>query len=108
MKIWVSNKHETLRVIAIKNRLSVEELVLLNPHIENPDLDITGKTVYLPSANETNNEIQSRADSISSIPTCPIAPTETLNNWIPLTPISQMAQQEYDAKISAKEPEAQE
>lgn len=99
MKIWVSNKHETLRAIAIKNRLSVEELVLLNPHIENPDLDITGKSVYLPSATEANNEIQSRASSIGSIPTCPVAPTETLNNWIPLTPISQMAQQEYDVLI---------
>ncbi len=99
MKIWVSNKHETLRAIAIKNRLSVEELFVLNPHIENPDLDITGKSVYLPSATETNNEIQSRADSIGSIPTCSVAPTETLNNWIPLTPISQMAEQEYDVLI---------
>ena len=99
MKIWVSNKHETLRAIAIKNRLSVEELFVLNPHIENPDLDITGKTVYLPSAAETNNAIHSRVDSIGSIPTCSVGPSATLNNWIPLTPISKMAEQEYDVLI---------
>ncbi|KRE64486.1 GMC oxidoreductase [Paenibacillus sp. Soil750] len=99
MRIWVSNNRETLSAIAIKNRLPVEELVLLNPHIVHPDLDITGKSVYLPSETEMSNEIHSRADSKGSIPTCAVAPPEMLNNWIPLTPLSQMAEQEYDVLI---------
>ena len=40
------------------------------------------------------------SDSKGSIPTtCSVAPSETLNNWIPLTPLSQMAEQEYDVLI---------
>lgn len=93
MKIWVCNKQETLRAIAFKNHLSIEELVLLNPHIAHPDLDITGKSVYLPT------ETEPRAAAAGPIPTCPIAPAETLNNWIPLTPLSEMAEQEYDVLI---------
>lgn len=67
--------------------------MVLNPHIPHPDLDITGVSVYLPS------ETASRASTVGSLPTCPVEPAETLNNWIPLTPLSEMAQQEYDVLI---------
>jgi choline dehydrogenase-like flavoprotein len=35
----------------------------------------------------------------SPLPTCPIVPTKILNNWIPLTPLEQMAREEYDVLI---------
>lgn len=34
-----------------------------------------------------------------TLPTCPVMPVEPLNNWIPLTPIEQMAGEEYDVLI---------
>ncbi|MFC5649781.1 GMC oxidoreductase [Paenibacillus solisilvae] len=98
MKIWVSNEHETPRIIAGINRVSIENLMLLNPHIEHPDQDITGKPVYLPAV-ELDIGTQSRPEPNDAIPTCPAAPVQPLNNWIPLTPLEQMAEQEYDVLI---------
>nr|WP_223192547.1 GMC family oxidoreductase [Paenibacillus sedimenti] len=99
MKIWVSGEHETLRTIANKNHVSIEDLILLNPHVEHPDQDITGIPVYLPSNTESSNGIHSRAAPTGALPTCPVVPGPTLNNWIPLTPLDQMAQREYDVLI---------
>ncbi|MFC5471336.1 GMC oxidoreductase [Cohnella suwonensis] len=103
MKVWVSNRHETLRTIANNNRVAIDELILHNPHIDHPDEDIFGKPVYLPPATETNRiwglQWSAPPPPDGPIPTCQAAPTEPLNNWIPLTPLDQMAQQEYDVLI---------
>lgn len=80
----------------MKNAIPLEELIELNPYIAHPDLDITGISVYLPSETASRN---SMVGSVTSLPTCSVEPTETLNNWIPLTPLSEMAQQEYDVLI---------
>lgn len=134
MKIRVSNGHETLRTIANSNRLSIEDLIALNPHIAHPDQNIPDKLVYLPEATDTGarsdsstwpggampesavpggaiptgtapwggtpaGTMASGAMHAGDLPTCPIAPTKTLNNWIPLTPLPKMAEEEYDVLI---------
>ncbi|WP_372660777.1 GMC oxidoreductase [Cohnella sp.] len=109
MKIWIPNQQETLRIIASKTRISIEELIMLNPHIGHPDQDITGKSVYLQSITESSKRInwfpspngqQSNGQQPNGpLPTCQAAPIEPLNNWIPLTPLEQMAEQEYDVLI---------
>lgn len=99
LKIWISNERDTLRTIADKNRVSIEDLFMLNPHIAHPDHVITGQPVYLPSTAEPDMSISPSAMAGSPLPTCQVVPTEPLNNWIPLTPLEQMAQEEYDVLI---------
>ncbi|WP_223830082.1 GMC oxidoreductase [Paenibacillus arenilitoris] len=105
MKIWVSNEHDTLRTIAQKIGVSVDVLIKFNPHIAYPDLAAAGRTVYLPSApalapaDTGKFAVPSGELQEGSIPTCPLPPVRPLNNWIPLTPIEQMAEEEYDVLI---------
>lgn len=109
LKIWVPSDQETLRIIASKTGFSLEQLILLNPHIGHPDQDITGKLVYLQRITESSKRINwfpslnsqqpNCSEPNSPLPTCPVIPTEPLNNWIPLTPLEQMAEQEYDVLI---------
>jgi hypothetical protein len=54
MKVWVAHEKDTLRTIADKNHLQLEELIALNSCIESPDQNIAGKPVYLPSLTEIN------------------------------------------------------
>jgi choline dehydrogenase-like flavoprotein len=77
----------------------MEDLFMLNPHIPHPDHVITGQPVYLPSIAEPDMSISSSGMSGSPLPTCTAAPVPPLNNWIPLTPLEQMAQEEYDVLI---------
>ncbi|KRE46423.1 2-keto-gluconate dehydrogenase [Paenibacillus sp. Soil522] len=99
LRIWISNGHDTLRTIANKHQFSIEELFMFNQHIAHPDQVITGQPVYLPSVVEPDLRIDPGAMSGSPLPTCPTVPTEPLNNWIPLTPLEEMAQNEYDVLI---------
>ena len=99
LRIWVSSINETLRTIANLNRIPVEDLIALNPDVGHPDQDIAGRPVYLPSKADSNGESGPRVESESGLPTCPVVPSQTLNNWIPLTPLEQMAEQEYDVLI---------
>ncbi|OXM83837.1 GMC oxidoreductase [Paenibacillus rigui] len=99
MKIWVSNKNETLRRIAELNGFAVEELIALNPGIDHADQIITGRTVYLPVNPDADRDSGASYSTTGGLPMCPSGPKEMLNHWIPLTPLEQMAQQEYDVLI---------
>lgn len=123
MKIWISGNKETLRSIAGKNHISIEDLLSLNPHVGHPDQALAGQPVKLPFPLPAGGEIEPRADSAGALPmsgaspmsgalpmggalpmagalpVCQAAPGPTLNNWIPLTPLEQMAQREYDVLI---------
>ena len=102
LRIWVADENETLRSIAINNRVSTQDLVSLNPHIEHPDQVIAGKQVVLPFTAESDrpfNPFNPFMKSNNSIPFCPIGPNPILNNWIPLTPLEQMSSTEYDVLI---------
>ena len=92
MKVWVAHEKDTLRTIADKNHLQLEELIALNPCIESPDQNIAGKPVYLPSLSDF---IKRR---VAAIPTCTVS-TDYINNWIPLTSLEDMAETDYDVLI---------
>ncbi|MGM0884590.1 MAG: GMC oxidoreductase [Bacillota bacterium] len=92
MKVWVAHEKDTLRTIADKNQLNLEELITLNPCIEGPDQNIAGKPVYLPSL------IDFTMEHAAAIPTCTVS-TDYINNWIPLTSLEDMAKTDYDVLI---------
>ncbi|WP_063891976.1 GMC oxidoreductase [Paenibacillus sp. Soil787] len=92
LKIWVARNNDTLRIIADQKRVSIDELLSLNPSIENPDQNIVGKLVYLPVFSESDIR------PVKIPPTCHIPP-EYIENWIPLTSLETMADSEYDVLI---------
>ena len=92
MKVWVAHENDTLRTIADKNHLQLEELIALNPSIESPDQNIAGKPVYLPSLSDFTKS------RVAEIPTCTVS-TDYINNWIPLTSLEDMAETDYDVLI---------
>lgn len=49
MKICVADIRDTLRKIAVRYRIHLDQLININSHIPSPDLNISGKNVYLPS-----------------------------------------------------------
>ncbi|KRE46894.1 GMC oxidoreductase [Paenibacillus sp. Soil522] len=92
LKIWVARNNDTLRIIAEQKRISIDDLITVNPSIEYPDQNIAGKLVNLPFVTESDM----RQAAIP--PTCP-QPSEYIDNWIPLTPLETMAENEYDVLI---------
>lgn len=90
MRVYLANDGNTLRKIAIQNLIEVAELLALNPNIEDPDRNIGGIQVRLPSL----------AVPVNIPTTCPPGlPTGYLDQWIPLTPLEQMEQTDYDVLI---------
>ena len=92
LKIWVARSNDTLRIIADQKRVSIDDLITLNPSIEHPDQNIAGKLVNLPFVAEPEMR------QVAIPPTCP-QPSEYIDNWIPLTPLETMAENEYDVLI---------
>jgi choline dehydrogenase-like flavoprotein len=92
LKIWVARNNDTLRIIAEQKRASIDDLITLNPSIESPDQNIAGKPVNLPVF------IDSDMRPVAIPPTCHI-PAEHIENWIPLTSLETMAENEYDVLI---------
>ncbi|WP_223192914.1 GMC oxidoreductase [Paenibacillus sedimenti] len=92
LKIWVARNNDTLRIIADQKRVSIDDLIILNPSIESPDQNIAGKPVNLPVF--TVLDIR----PVTIPPTCYIPP-EYIENWIPLTSLETMADNEYDVLI---------
>ncbi|MDQ0903583.1 MULTISPECIES: GMC oxidoreductase [unclassified Paenibacillus] len=94
MRIYIANDGYTLRKIANQHQIPVTELMALNPNIEKPDQNISGKPVRLPSLNVAG------MSRLYIPPTCPPAPpTDYLDQWIPLTPIEEMEKTDYDVLI---------
>lgn len=94
MRIYIANDGNTLRKIASQYEIPVTDLMALNPYIEEPDRNIGGKPVRLPSLNTAG------ASRLYIPPTCPPAPpTSYLDQWIPLTPIEEMEKTDYDVLI---------
>lgn len=92
LKIWVARNNDTLRIIADQKRIPIENLLTLNPFIEHPDQYIAGKLVNLPVFTESDTR------PVAIPPICH-APSEYIENWIPLTPLETMADNEYDVLI---------
>jgi hypothetical protein len=52
LKIWLARNNDTLRIIADYKRVSIDDLITLNPSIKSPDQIIAGKPViFLSSSN---------------------------------------------------------
>lgn len=92
VKIWVARNNDTLRIIADTKRVSIDDLITLNPSIESPDQNIAGKLVNLPLFTESDMR------QIAIPPICHIPP-EYIENWIPTTSLETMAENEYDVLI---------
>lgn len=94
IRIYIANDGHSLRYIAGQNQIDVAELLSLNPNIEDPDQNIGGIPLKLPPL------VQSGMKPKIVPPTCPPdPPTGFLDQWIPLTPLEQMEQTEYDVLI---------
>jgi hypothetical protein len=92
LKIWLARNNDTLRIIADYKRVSIDDLITLNPSIKSPDQIIAGKPVNLPFFIES--EMRQNA-----IPPICHTPPEYIENWIPLTSLETMADNEYDVLI---------
>ncbi|WP_397376170.1 GMC oxidoreductase [Paenibacillus sp. sptzw28] len=99
MRIWIAHEKETLRSIALNLLIPPQNLVRLNPHIEDPDQVIAGSQVILPDSVGSDRIFNPFVQLNNTIPICPTGPSPILTNWIPLTPIEQMARTEYDVLI---------
>ncbi|MFC4769173.1 GMC oxidoreductase [Effusibacillus consociatus] len=86
MQVYIALDGETLRIIASKLRIELEQLMSLNPDITDPDRTIAGQRVnYL---------------NLTDIPVCfPPPPTTDQKHWIPLTPLEEMEKTDYDVLI---------
>lgn len=80
----------------MKNRISTQELIMLNPNITYPEEIIAGKQVYLPSYTDSASQYYSLTMPGGGLPTCPAGPVPIHNSWIPITSLEQMARNEYD------------
>lgn len=94
IRIYIANDGHSLRYIAGQNQIDVAELLSLNPNIENPDQNIGGIALKLPPL------VKPGMKPKIVPPICPPdPPTGFLDQWIPLTPLEQMEQTEYDVLI---------
>ncbi|CAM4167140.1 GMC oxidoreductase [Paenibacillus alkaliterrae] len=83
MRIYIAKYGETLRNIAQRQNVALEELVPLNPQVASPDANLSGRQIKLPPPSASaGNRI-----------------TDFKNEWIPLTPLTRMAQTDYDVLI---------
>ncbi|MCA0754811.1 GMC family oxidoreductase N-terminal domain-containing protein [Paenibacillus sp. N4] len=107
MRICLAGEGDTLITIATKFQAKLDQLVALNPQIGSPNLNIAGRHVMLPPAisnihrapGSISSEATGETDDIP--PSCPPEQpaADYLEQWIPLTSVEQMAEQEYDALI---------
>lgn len=94
MRVCIAGDGYSLRRIASEYRISITRLMALNPNLDEPDQNIGGKPVRLPSINSVD------MNRLYIPPTCPPpTPIDYLDQWIPLTPIQEMENKEYDVLI---------
>ena len=93
MKLVVADAQDTLRKIALKYNIDSLQMISCNPHIANLDLNIHGKIVRFPTPDITDKE------STFTPPYLSESTAVDREAWIPLTPLEQMANTEYDVII---------
>ncbi|MEC1903562.1 hypothetical protein [Bacillus atrophaeus] len=82
-----------MRLIAEKYGFPLNAIIPINPHISHKDLQIPGTIVHLPEQPAFTSE------SVP-LPFCaPAIPAKTMDQWLPLTPLAEMEQTEYDVLI---------
>ncbi|MEK8128815.1 GMC oxidoreductase [Paenibacillus filicis] len=89
MRIYMAKEGDTLRTIASQFHLDAAELHLYNPSVADLDRMVQGSQIRLPEEGQP-----------SDIGMCPPSIVEgKLDHWLPLTPLEQMADSEYDVLI---------
>jgi choline dehydrogenase-like flavoprotein len=89
----VAKEQDTLRLIAQHYNVSLQAIISKNPHITNVESNLNGGTIV-------NIPGQTGQDSDPAISYCPpVFPVGRLNHWVPLTPLPQMEQTDYDVLI---------
>lgn len=90
MRIRVAGKNDSLSTIADYYKVPLQTIVSLNKHINDSTRNICGTVVNIPEQPATPK----------TITFCPPAyPDERLDHWVPLTPLSQMEENDYDVLI---------
>ncbi|WP_332695963.1 GMC family oxidoreductase [Halalkalibacter lacteus] len=93
MRIYVAKNGDSLLKISETHKIELNKLLIFNPHISSPMMNITGYKVYLPSP-PTPDTLE------TPIAECPLpSPSDLLSSWIPLTSLEQMAETDYDVLI---------
>lgn len=98
LNIRIARDRETLRTIARERGMTAGELLAINPHIRHPDQRIAGYPVYLSRSSRASGPTMPEPRP-AGLPTCRAEPVETLQHWFPLTPLEEMAKQEYDVLV---------
>ncbi|MGM0876225.1 MAG: GMC oxidoreductase [Bacillota bacterium] len=89
MKSYIGRLGDTLLKVAEKNHVTVETLISLNPQIKSPYHSILGRKIKIPTKNNAYGNVTYKIPPFSS----------PKNNWIPVTPLEQMENTEYDVLI---------
>ncbi|WP_240468732.1 GMC oxidoreductase [Gracilibacillus sp. YIM 98692] len=91
MRIYIANHNDSLQTISKKFHVNIDELMSLNPNIDNPNLNISGKVIKLACQPKSDN---------SKLNSSPKLDDSNLNlHWIPLTSLDEMEKTDYDVLI---------
>lgn len=94
LNIYVADRGDSLNKLSSQFQIPLDQLLTGNPHISNPYMDLAGLHVNLSPTSGQNH-----ADRIISAFCPPVHEQNFMPNWIPLTPIEQMAATEYDVLV---------
>lgn len=82
MYTYIAQKDDTLKSIAKRLGMNLDQLITINYHIANPEACIEGQKINI------------------KLPVCnPQTPLTDQKNWIPLTSLREMSKKEYDVII---------
>lgn len=96
MRIFVARERDTIRSLSQLYEVSLYDLLSINPHITNPDMNIRGMTVNIP---EPMAHLPVSPNH-PPVPVClPAVLAKLIDHWVPVTPLSEMEQAEYDILI---------
>ena len=84
MRIYIAKDGETLRKISYLQNAPLDELILLNPLVTSPEINVSGSPIHLPPYRTTTSAQE---------------PANLRNEWIPLTKLADMERNEYDVLI---------
>ncbi len=93
MRVYVASQQDTLATIAREHHIPLSQLTSLNRQIHNPDEPIAGMHITLP---DSSAPIHDQPPPLSY---CPLESPPFQDDWIPLTPLEQMANTDYDVII---------
>lgn len=92
LRLYVAGKDDTFATISKHYGLKIELLHAANPELSARISDLSGSVIRIPSMDSPLV-----GSTVFSCP--PVDPMPFLDHWIPLTPLAEMAETEYDVLI---------